>query len=224
MRAAAVMNERERQTVERAIAEAEQRTGAEFVVVVASRSGHYERAEDLFGLTLAIVAMAALALAFQPAPEAGSWRTSLVVPLSLPWTLLFFAACCIGGSLLASRFPALSRPFRTRREMLDHVKRRGLDCFTTFRISATSTRCGILIYASLAERTAWVIADQALAAKLDDASWQPVCAAVAAGFRRGQPGAGIAEAVSKAAALAAAVLPPTPEHRGELANTVRILD
>ena len=54
-RASDVFGKEQRREVEAAIAEVEARTSAEIVVVAATRSGRYDRAEDLFGIMVAMI-------------------------------------------------------------------------------------------------------------------------------------------------------------------------
>ena len=63
----------------------------------------------------------------------------------------------------------------------------------------TAGRTGVLIFASLAEHRAEVIADVAIASKVSPEVWSQVLAALTAGMKARDPGAGFAAAIAKAA-------------------------
>ena len=73
-RAANLFSEEQRKQVEQAVIDAEAKTSAEIVPVVATASGRYDRAEDIIGLWLATIAAVAVWLLFpRKAIESGSW-------------------------------------------------------------------------------------------------------------------------------------------------------
>ena len=69
--ASQVIGPDDRAKIEAAIASAETKTSAEVVVIVATRSGLYDRAEDLVGLVLGLLAVAVPALLVRDAPAPG---------------------------------------------------------------------------------------------------------------------------------------------------------
>ena len=72
-----IFSSQQRQQVEQAITEAESGTSCEIVPVVASASGRYDRAEDIIGLWLAVIAAAAVWLMFpRSLNETGSWSAT----------------------------------------------------------------------------------------------------------------------------------------------------
>ena len=53
--ASQIFNDQERKRVDDAVAQAEKRTSAEIVPVVATSSGRYDRAEDIVGLFVGLI-------------------------------------------------------------------------------------------------------------------------------------------------------------------------
>ena len=211
--------------IERAVAQAESQTSAEIVVALAGRSGRYHRAADLFGLCLALLAVSAAWLAWQNlAPDPRDWHTGIVPALGLPTVLLIFAAWYLGGSLAATHFPTLARPFMTRAERLAAVRRRGTEAFHTLRVARTHNATGLLIFVSLFERSVWVCPDDAIGAKLGEEAWKPVSEIIAEGFRSKNPGPALAAAVRKAGQTLSTHFPRSPTDTNELTDTVRILN
>ena len=73
-RASDLFNKEQRKQVENAVTEAEARTSCEIVPVVATASGRYDRAEDMVGLWLAVLAAITVWLIFpRQTNESGSW-------------------------------------------------------------------------------------------------------------------------------------------------------
>ena len=65
--------------MEKALGEAEEKTSGEIVPVVATVSGRYDRAEDLFGLVLAAIALVVSWIAFQDIrPRGGDWEAGML--------------------------------------------------------------------------------------------------------------------------------------------------
>lgn len=104
------------------------------------------------------------------------------------------------------------------------VRRRGFEAFHLFRVGHTGGRNGFLIYVSLLERMDWVCGDDAVNAKLPQATWESAGRAIADGFARGRPEAGLVEAVSLCGRALAEAFPRREGDAEELPNTLRIMD
>ena len=80
MRASKLLSTSELKTLEAAIKSAESATSAEVVVCIASRSGRYDRGEDLVGVVVALLCVAGAWLLFQGAHDESSlWALRLVL-------------------------------------------------------------------------------------------------------------------------------------------------
>ncbi len=225
-RASTCLTPEQRAEVERAIADAERSTSAEIVVVLATRSGRYDRAEDIVGVLLGLVAVSIAWLVWQrPVVEAGEWGTSGSLAFGLLPLLAMFVIWTIAGAALATWFPALARPFVSRAHLEAEVRRRGVEAFHLLRVYHTSDRTGLLIFVSLVERMAWVVGDDVIKAKVPESTWTEACSAVTAAFRACRPAEGFVKAVSLCGAALAAHFPPVPgQPTDELANTVHVMD
>ncbi len=211
-------------TIADAVTRAEARTSAEIVPVVAAASGRYDRAEDLFGLWLGSIAFIVVAILYPAPADPGSWDTLLRSPLGVFASLALLLGFTFFGAFLATRFPRLCAPFVSDREALHEVQRRAADCFTNFRVASTRQRDALLIFVSLRERLAWVIADDAIMAKLSPGALDPVARAVAQGFKARQPTRALLDAIEQAAQILAQALPPEPGQQSELPNALRIVE
>jgi len=136
--------------VEAAIVEAEKMTTGEIVPVVATVSGRYDRAEDLFGLVFSLLVLTAIWMLFAGTTETG-WSATQSTVFGLPAVAGILIGGFVTGAALATHFPILRLPFIARAEMVEEVERRALETFQRERIRDTSSGTGVLIYVSLYE-------------------------------------------------------------------------
>src|SRR3990172_3833352 len=102
-KASQFFSEDDRRAIEQVVAAAEARTAAEIIPVVATGSGRYDRAEDLFGIMFALVALAAAWLGFQNMGTPGGWAGGHEPALSLVSILLIVFFGFVAGTALAHR-------------------------------------------------------------------------------------------------------------------------
>lgn len=222
-KASALFNTQDREFVEAAIAEAERITAGEIVPVVATVSGRYDRAEDLFGLLFGVVALSVAWVLFQDTTLT-DWSATQTQVLGLPAIAGILIVGFLIGAVLATHFPVLRLPFIARAEMIEEIERRALETFQRVRIRDTAAGTGVLIYVSLYERIVKVIGDDSAAAALPIEALEEVCALVVDGLKRGQPADGLAQAVKKTRELLAPKLSPTANDTNELANQLILID
>ncbi|MCW3834577.1 TPM domain-containing protein [Sphingomonas canadensis] len=204
-----------------AVAAAEETTDGEIVTIVAGRSDSYH---DV-GLHYAIGAMLLLIVAAAVFPGlidmklawfGGGWHSEESV---LP-TALFLLA--IGQTIvfLIVRYGLAWMPLRmlltpgatkTRR-----VRRRALQFFRTSAEKRTVGRVGVLLYLSLREHRAEIIADEAIHSKVAPERWGEAMAALIDQVRAGDPAAGMAEAVTMMGSILAEHFPKTGDDINEL--------
>lgn len=213
----------QRAAIESAIAQAERRTSAELVVVVAARSARYQRAADLTGLVSGLVLAGAVNVVLIGPAASGDWSWVVPAPVGLIGTLALVVAGWIAGAWAGARWPRISAWARGRGEMLDQVRRRGSDCFVNLRVRNTRGGTGVLIYVSLLERMVWVVADDAVAEKVSQETWQAMRDRIVERSRKGELAAGLVEAIELAGDVLAPHFPPDPARGDELPNTVHTL-
>lgn len=223
-KASQFFSEDDRRAIEQAVAAAEARTAAEIIPVVATASGRYDRAEDLFGVMFALAALAAAWLGFQDMGTPGGWAGGHEPALGLISILLIVFFSFVAGAALAARVPVLRLPFITRREMQAEVERSAAAAFQQFRVRATAGATGILIYISLYERMVRVLGDDVIAARLGQSDWEALRDLVIQGLREGEPARGLVRAVEQCGALCAVHFPSQPGDVNELANALRFID
>jgi putative membrane protein len=178
--------------VSAAIHEAEQRTCGQIVCVLAHSSSDYGY--------VSILGASALAL-FAP------WPLIYFTPWSVQRIFLLQLAVFIVAALVLSWAPLrlVLVPRAVRRARAHHA---ALEQFVVRRIASTKNRCGILIFVSLAERYARIIADDGVAAKVHTAEWQAAVDALTGHMRDGRIAAGFVAAIERCGDVLAAHAPP----------------
>ena len=151
----------DRQRINESVRIGESRTSAEIVPVVATASGRYDRAEDLAGLWFGVLLLIPVAI-FWPAPnqaDSGSWGSNspvwFVVRLAVTVVVGFIA-----GTVVSSRVGWLRRLFTPRIQMTDEVSQAARSVFFDNRVHHTKGGGGVLIYVSLFEHVAVILADR----------------------------------------------------------------
>lgn len=221
MRASKLLSKSEQDRVAAAIESAESTTSAEVVVCIASRSGRYDRGEDLVGVVVALLCVAGAWLTFQGAHDE-AWGLSLNLGL-LP-ILAIFAIGFVLGASAATFIPALSLFFSTKVEMHSNVHDRARIAFQDLGVRGTRAATGVLIYVSLLERTVSVIGDHAITEAVEQKTWDSLRDTVIAGLSEGKPSEGLCKAIEQAGVVLAENVPGTHEDTDELGNHLRIID
>jgi putative membrane protein len=88
--------------------------------------------------------------------------------------------------------------------------------FRTGTERRTASRTGVLLYLSLAERHAEIVADESIQSKISGEEWGEAMVALLDGVRGGRPGQGIADAVARIGDVLAAQFPFTGTDPNEM--------
>lgn len=202
-----------------AVTAAEANTDGEIVTVVARASDAYHDVALHWAL-LAMLLVLAL-LAWQPAPV--EWLHAWVIdgwsPTPPGWYLAFalllmvvvFLGVRFALAWDALRMIATPGATKTRR-----VGRRALELFRTAAEKRTKAATGVLLYLSLAEHRAEIIADESIHSRVSPDVWGAAMAALIAAVKDGRPGDGLAEAVAQVGAVLAEHFPRSEGDTNEL--------
>lgn len=220
----ALMSEADHRLVSEAVAAAENNTSGEIVTLVAAQSDSY-RDVALHYAALAMLAVP-VALALMPARWIDWWsalllgwngewtRGSLMLALIVMMALAFLVVRLALGwtPLLLALTPGFTKTIRVRARAIAH--------FRSACEGRTTGRTGILIYLSMAEHRAEIVADQAITSKVDPAVWGAAMAAMVDEVRQGRIGNGMALAVGHIGGVLAEHLPRHAGDVDELPNRV----
>ncbi|MGO9358836.1 MAG: TPM domain-containing protein [Xanthobacteraceae bacterium] len=197
----------DRERIAGAIRAAEARSSGEIVCVLAQGSA------DATGLSTLIAAVAALAL-----PWILVAFTALSVQRILFCQVVLFVAVMALFCLPGAR--AALMPRRARRAV---AHRAAMEQFVVRGIARKKDRSGVLIFVSLAERYARVIADDGIAAKVPQKEWQGVVDALIAHMRDGRIGDGFVVAIGLCGDKLAQHFPRTGSSRDELPDRLYLI-
>ena len=224
MVASKLFTEEDRKAISAAVAAAEKKTSAEIVPVVATTSDSYERAEDLVGLAVALVAVASTWTQFQSLRPSSDWDGDPELAVHLPFVLAIFAAGWMAGVLVAKGIPWLKRLAVSRRKMTARVLIAAHHAFDALHVQKTEGGTGVVLYVSLFERRVCVWADRAVSAKIPETEWKETCEILTRALKDGKPREGFVQAIQKCGEVLAKPFPIQPTDVNELSNELRILD
>ena len=215
----------QRKRIDAAVAVAEVETSAEIVPVVATASGRYDRAEDVAGLYLGLALMALTFFLLpdtRPEPGAWDWTPAWVA------ALLLVASVVTGfvvGAAVASRAAWLRRLFTPDVEMRQEVQRSAREAFFDRRVHHTASGGGVLIYVSLYERTAAVLADEAVLDKLGPDALVDLCDLLTGKLRDGADlTTALCDTIAATGDRLAGVLPDAPDDVNEIPDALVVVD
>jgi len=221
--ASTLFDAQQRQLIVDAVAEAEKDTAGEIVPVVATVSGRYDRAEDIFGLLLGLVALAVSWVLFQDTTET-AWVAGHTPTLGLAAVVGIVVAGFLAGAALATRYPVLRLPFIPPREMREEVERRALEAFQRYRVRSTSGGTGVLIYVSLYEHMVRVVGDDAVMEKVSQKDWAAICRLAVDGMKTNSAADGLTQAIRRSGELLARHFPVRPGDHNQLSNELVLID
>lgn len=203
-----------------AVTNAEAGTDGEIVTIVTKRSDEYRDIALIAGALamLLVVAVAAIDARLLDVPVSGwtgGWGEAPSLAARL--VVLLVVQAVVGGvSVLALRNPAWRIALAPRRVRAARVRGRAIRYFKVGAEKRTAARVGVLLYLSLDERLAEIVADQAIHANVPPERWGDAMAALIDEVRDGRPAQGMAAAVAAIGAIVAEHFPKTEDDRNEL--------
>ena len=208
--------------VTEAVAKAERESDGEIVTIVAAESDAYH---DV-GLHYAVLAMLIVPLLAALLPgetidaiTAGlaGWHMELGRFTLMTWLFAIQAVL-----FLIVRYALAWRPLRMaltpKATKSRRVRRRAIALFRASAEHRTMGRTGILLYLSLREHRAEIVADHAIAEKVEPHVWGDAMAVLIEEVKAGRPGHGMAKAVDEIGVVLAECLPKTLGNPNELSD------
>jgi putative membrane protein len=218
-----VMDDADRIRLSEAVRAAEADTAGEIVTIIADRSDAYH---DV-GLHYAILAMLLVPILFAAFP---AWPDAILQLITSGWgerempalyVLIFFLMALV---FLIVRYTLAIMPLRlaltpkaTRRR---RVRRRAIDLFKVGTEKRTTGRTGILIYLSMGEHMAEIVADEAIYTRVPDTEWGDAMAAMIEHVAAGRVTDGMIAAVARVGGILAGHLPRAANDKNELSDRV----
>ena len=222
--ASKLFSDEQKQAINTAIAEAESQTSAEILPVVSTTSGRYDRPEDIVGLWLGAAALAVVWVVVpQHSDAVGTWGGTSPL-IKLLYMLLELAGGFVIGAVVAGKVGALRWLFTPTKQMRDEVTSRACQVFFDSSIHHTAGGTGMLVYVSLYERMAAVLADQSILEKLGPDVLEELRDKLTTDLRIGEPTEALCQAVGEAGRRLSEVLPRADDDVNELPDHLVIID
>ncbi|MEO5494462.1 MAG: hypothetical protein ABIR08_10610 [Sphingomonas sp.] len=210
----------DRALVTDAVTAAEAGTDGEIVTIVTKQSDAYRDVALIVGALamLLIVAIATVDPRLLDLPVAGwsgGWgeEPSMVARLAV---LMVAQAVVFGVALLLLRNIAWRIALTPKRVRATRVRGRAIRYFKVGAEKRTAARVGVLLYLSLDERLAEIVADAAIHAKVPPERWGDAMVALVDEVRAGHPAQGMAAAVGAIGTIVAEHFPKTEDDKNEL--------
>jgi putative membrane protein len=203
----ALFTKSEQDRISAAISAAERKTSGEIVAVVADASESYYYVPFLW---------------------------SAIAALVVPWPLIHFtwtrvqdiylAQLVVFLVLLAILWPRRIRTALVPKAVLNaHAKRRATEQFLVQNLHTTKGRTGILIFVSVAERHAEILADKGIDERVPDGTWQDIVNTLTFEISQGRAADGFIHAIEKAGHHMAHHFPPGSIDPNELPDHLIVL-
>ena len=217
---AAWLSPDDHQRVSDAVALAESRTAGEIVTVVADRSDGYS---DVAFAWAAVASFTALAL-FALFPDfvlgklewaAGGWNHDWtdreILGIATALAIVKFLAVWAILHWQRLRFALVPPPIKTARAL-----GRAIHLFKVGAERRTHGRTGVLIYLSMREHRAEIVADEAIASKVTPETWGEAMAAMLVHIKQGRCADGMIAAVEQVGTVLAEHFPRAEDDQNEL--------
>jgi putative membrane protein len=191
-----------------AIKAAELKTSGEIAIMIAPHSRHWFVDRWLFSAALAIV-FSVVSLYFT---SESNWGTYYNFTQSAFWGIIGFLIGYFGINLWLKRLSARHKA----------VWKTALKHFA--KLQPTRGHTGVLIFISVDENEAAIVADKAIAEKLDQNYWQLPHGMIEKAIQKGHHAEGIIEAIQEIATQLAQFFPREADDINELADGPEIVD
>lgn len=214
------VDEADHQLVTAAVAEAERHTSGEIVTIVADISDHYEDVAMAWASGTAALAL----LCYMLFPDfylgiiermTGGWEHEysareylaiLMTALGLKWF----------GTWLIMKWMPLRLALTPKHIKMARVRARAIMMFKVGTEAKTIGRTGVLLYLSMKEHRAEIVADEEIAKLVVPEVWGDAMVALLDRVKAGKPGEGMAEAVRQMGIVLAQHFPKGSENPNEL--------
>lgn len=203
-----------------AVANAERHTSGEIVTIVADLSDHYEDIGMAWASAAALLAL----FCYMLFPDfylgiidrmTGGWEHEystreylalLLTALGLKWF----------GTWLIMKWMPLRLALTPKHIKLARVRGRAVTMFKVGTEAKTVGRTGVLLYLSMKEHRAEIVADEEIAKLVAPEVWGDAMVALLAHVKAGRPGEGMAAAVTQMGVVLAEHFPKGSENPNEL--------
>jgi len=212
-----------------AIAKAETATSGEIYCILTRQASEYRETPFAWAAAAALVLPAILVpLGFSAAwfdwvPGFGGWTAGQSASADATVTTTLFAyavtqAVVFLASALVVSTPPVRRALTPRSVKRARAHRTAMEQFLAKGLHLTTGRTGVLIFASLNDRVAEVIADEGIYSKVKPEVWEQAIQRLTEGLGRDAPADGFVAAIELCGAVLAQHFPPGAANPNEIAD------
>lgn len=214
------LSESDRDRIGAAVGEAELLSAGEIVTILAERSDGYTDVALAWSAAVALLALAVLAIAPDFylgiydrffADWGHEWTPRAILTLAAGVATIKFGAMMLLQLWQPLKFWLVPPPIKTMR-----VHDRAVRAFRIGAERRTTGRTGILIYLSLRERRAEIVADEAISSQVDPEVWGDAMTAMLAELRQGHVADGMIAAIRKVGDVLQTHVPRADDDVNEL--------
>jgi putative membrane protein len=219
--------------IEACVREAEAKTTGEIYCIVTEESAHYTEVVIAWATVVALLGPALLLLAgvHVTIPDLfSSWSaTDVSAAIETAVRRALEGAIVVQGLLFVLTaaivaVPAVRRTLTPKGLKRLRVQRRAAEQFIAKNLQATRERTGIMIFVSLGERMAELVADEGIADHVDQHVWDKAMAALTAGLKDGKVEQGFAACIGLCGEVLAEKFPAhADDNPNELPDAVVVL-
>ncbi|MDP1630654.1 MAG: TPM domain-containing protein [Caulobacter sp.] len=219
------MTEPDHERIAAAVALAETTTAGEIYCVLAPSVSDYRETPLAWAAAASLILPAgALLLGFEPQMLTrlfGGWTVAqasasdATILSALTIYVALQAAIFVLAALVVSP-PPIRRALTPASLKAERVHRAAMEQFLGHGLQNTRERTGVLLFASLAEHRAEVIADEGIYSVAPKEAWDEVVALLIDGLKRKKPADGYVAAIEAAGRVLAAHVPPRADNPNEL--------
>ena len=216
------IDEADHRVVTAAVAEAEHQTSGEIVTIVADLSDHYNDVALVWASAASFLALCLYGifpefLAGIVERVSGGWEHDYsageyIAIISLVLGLKWF------GTWLIMRYIPLRLALTPKYVKMARVRARAISLFKVGAEAKTVGSTGVLLYVSMKEHRAEIVADEAIARKVAPEVWGDAMVALLDRVKAGKPGEGMAEAVRQMGIVLAEHFPKGSDNPNELSD------
>lgn len=216
----AYLSEHQHRLVSDAVGEAERNTSGEIVTVLADRSDGYSDVVLVYAAGMAFTAMSVFAALPRPFLDlwdslvggwGHDWSTGELASMTIALGLVAFAASWVALSFDALRFALVPKPVKAARARDAAVRH-----FKVGAESRTHGRTGVLLYLSMREHRAEIVADATIASQVPAEVWGEAMADMLGEIREGRVAEGLAAGIRDVGVVLADRFPRDAEDTNEL--------
>ncbi len=214
------LNEADHKLVSEAVGKAEETTDGEIVTIAATQSDNYSDIALIWATIAAFIAMSFTA--FFPSLYLdlliylfGNWD-NIVGYGEFAWLITTIGALKFLGVWFLLKYRPLLMLLTPSWIKSERVRERAVDLFRVGTQSKTVGQTGVLIYLSMEEHRAEIVADEAIASKVGAEKWGDAMAALITQIKQGEAGKGMAEAVAQIGIILTEFFPKSEANPNEL--------